>query len=155
MRFGLSILLLLIFLDMRSQSNRWRRITPLQSTCEDVKEILKVDKCKFPISEYTLPDFKVMVTFENETCDTEPRAWRVRKGTVTSLAVSPRHEMLPSELDLDLSKYRKRDDGDIVGVEHYDNEDDGISVELYRGYVLNLFLHPRKSEAALRCQPMK
>lgn len=155
MRFGLSILLLLIFMGMRSQTNSWRGITPLQSTCEDVKEILKVGNCKVPISEYTLPEFRVMVTFENETCDTEPRAWRVRKGTVTSLAISPRHEMLPSEFGLDLSKYRKRVGSDVVGVEHYDNEDDGISVELYRRYVLNLFLHPRKSEGALRCKPLK
>ena len=80
MRFGLPVFLILMFMTMRSQSNCWRGITPLQSTCEDVKKVLKVDRCTVPISEYTLPDFRVMVKFENESCDSEPRAWRVPRG---------------------------------------------------------------------------
>lgn len=155
MKVGVLAFFLLMFVTIQSQSNCWRGITPLRSTCEDVKKILKVDNCTLPISEYTLSDFRVMVEFENETCDRESRAWRVPKGTVTSLAISPRKEMRPSEFDLDLSKYRKREGEHIVGMEHYDNEEKGVSVELYRGFVQNLFLHPRKSDEALRCKPLK
>jgi hypothetical protein len=155
MRLGFLALLFLMLVTMRSQSNCWRGITPLRSTCEEVKKILKVDTCTLPISEYTVPDFRVMVEFQNETCDSEPRAWRVPKGTVTAITISPRNEMRPSEFGLDLSKYKKREDGEIVGVEHYDSEEEGVTVDLYRGFVQNLFLYPRKSEATLRCKPLK
>ena len=76
------------------------------------------------------------------------------EGLVTALTVSPRNDMRPSEVGLDLSKYKKREGGDIVGVEHYDSEE-GVTVDLYRGFVQHLFLYPRKSEAALRCSPLK
>jgi hypothetical protein len=155
MRIGVLTFLCLSFLMMRSQSNCWRGITPLQSTCEDVKKILKVDTCTLPISQYTLPDFRVMVEFENETCDRESRAWRVPKGTVTAITVSPRNEMRPSEFGLDLSKYKKREDGEIVGLEHYDSQGEGVTVDVYRGFVQNLFLYPRKSDDAVRCKPLK
>lgn len=155
MKLGLPALLLLMLVTMRSQSNCWRGITPLHSTCEDVKKILKVDTCRLPISEYTLPDFRVMVEFENETCVSAPRAWRVPKGTVLALTLSPRNEMRPSEFGLDLSRYKKREDGEIVGVEHYDSDEEGVTVDLYRGFVQNLFLYPRKSDDTLRCKPLK
>lgn len=96
-----------------------------------------------------------MVEFEHETCDTEPRAWHVGRGTVTALTISPRNEMRPSELGLDLSKFKKREGGDVVGLEHYDSQEEGVTVDLYRGFVHNLFLYPRKIEAAVRCKPLK
>jgi hypothetical protein len=155
MRFVVTAFMLLMFITMRSQSNCWRGLTPLQSTCEDVKKVLKVDKCTLPISQYNLPDFRVMVEFENETCDSEPRAWHVPKGTVTALTISPRHELRPSEFGIDLSKYKKREAGEIVELEHYDSEEEGVTVDLYRGFVQNLFLYPRKSESQLRCKPLR
>ena len=45
------------------------------------------------------------------------------------------------------------EDGEIVGVEHYTSEEEGITVDLYRGFVQNLFLYPRKSDEKLRCKP--
>ena len=155
MRLGLPAFLLLMLVTMRSQTNCWRGITPLRSTCGNVKKILKVDTCRFPISEYTLPDFRVMVEFENETCASAPPAWRVPKGTVLAITLSPRNEMRPSEFGLDLSKYKKREDGEIVGLEHYDSSEEGVTVDLYRGFVQNLFLYPRKSDDRLRCKPLK
>lgn len=155
MKVAVLALLLLMFMTMRSQFNCWRGIIPLQSTCEDVKKILKVDTCMLPISQYTMPDFRVMVEFQNETCDSEPRAWRVPKGTVTAITISPRNEMRPSDFGLDLSKYKKREDVEIVGVVHYDSEEEGVTVDLYRGFVQNLFLYPRKSDEAIRCKPLK
>lgn len=148
-------LLFVVVVALRSQSNCWRGITPLRSTCEDVKNILKVDTCNLPIAQYTLPDFRVMVEFENETCDSSPRGWRVEKGTVLAVTVSPRTEMRPTELGLDLSKYKKREDGEIVGVEHYSSEEEGVTVDLYRGFVQTFFLYPRKSDETLRCKRAK
>lgn len=94
-----------------------------------------------------------MVEFQNEACDSEPRAWRVPKGTVVAIAITPQTPMRPSEFALDLSKYKKREGEETVGLEHYDSEEEGVTVDLYQGFVQNLFLYPRKSDQRLRCKP--
>jgi hypothetical protein len=155
MRIGILVLFLLMPLTLSQHPSGWRGITPLHSTCDDVKRVLGVERCTCPISRYTLPDFRVMVEFESETCDSEPRAWRVPLGTVTAVTVSPRKEMLPSEFGLDLSKYERREDGEIVGVEHYESRKEGITVNLYHGFVQDLFIYPPAREEKLRCKPLE
>jgi hypothetical protein len=96
-----------------------------------------------------------MVEFESETCDSDLRAWHVPLGTVTAITVSPRKEMLPSEFGLDLSKYERHEDGEIVGVEHYESREKGVTVNLYHGFVQDLFIYPPAREAKLRCKLLK
>ena len=142
-----------LLMTWNDQPNSWRGLTPLHSTCADVKKALGVKSCTAPISVYTLSDFRVMVEFANETCDSEPRAWRVSRGTVTAITISPQKEMLPSEVGLNLSKYQRREDDEIVGVVHYENREEGVTAFLYRGFVQTLYLYPRQSEQRLRCEP--
>lgn len=63
--------------------------------------------------------------------------------------------MTVSQLGLDLSKFKKREGEEIVGLEHYDNDEEGVSVETFQGYVMNLFLSPSKSDESLLCKPAK
>jgi hypothetical protein len=155
MKVLLGLLSVALFISMGGQSKGWHGIVPLHSTCEDVKRELGVESCTCPISRYTLPDYRVMVEFENETCESEPCAWRVPKGTVTAITISPRNEVLPSTFGLDLSKYVRREDGEIVGVEHYESLKEGVTVNLYRGFVQDLLIYPPASEDKLRCKPLK
>jgi hypothetical protein len=154
MRLVSSVLLVLICLTS-NKSNCWRGITPLRSTCEDVKKILQVETCSIPRANYTIPDYRVTITFANDECGNASRAWRVPKGTVLSLVISPEHNMTVSQLGLDLSKFRKREGEEIVGMEQFDNDDEGVSIETFNGYVMNLFLSPRKSDESLLCKPTK
>ena len=155
MRMILLVVLTLQCLATNSQSNCWRGLTPLRSTCDDVKRILNVETCTTPISRYTLPDYRVMVEFANNDCEKFPRAWRVASGTVVAITLSPRMPVIVSQFDLDLSRYKKREDGDVVGISQYDNEEDGVTVETFQGNVLSLFLYPRKSDEPMRCRPAK
>lgn len=125
----------------------------MRSTCEDVKKILQVETCSIPRANYTVPGFRVIVEFGNGDCDKSPRAWRVPKGTVLALVISPEHSMTVSQLGLDLSKFKKRGGEEIVGMEEYDNDEEGVSVETFQGYVMNLFLSPRKGDESLLCKP--
>lgn len=150
MRFVLSVFLLFMCLTS-TQSNSWRGITPLRSTCEDVKKILQVDTCSLPKANYTVPGFRVTIEFGNDDCGKSPRSWRVPKGTVLALIVSPEQTMTVSQLGL--SRFKKREGEEIVGLEQYDNDEEGISVETFQGYVMNLFLSPRKSDESLLCKP--
>lgn len=132
----------------------WRGITPLRSTCEDVKQALKVDKCIFPMSEYKLPEYRVVVFFsENQSCD-DPRDWHVPPGTVIGLTISPTSKMRPSELGIDIAKYQKLGDGDVVGMEHYESLKEGVTIELYYGYVQYLVFYPTSSDEKQRCKPL-
>jgi hypothetical protein len=155
MKIAVSLLLLLPCASAFLQPNSWRGITPAHSTCEDVKKILKVDTCSLPTSEYTIPDYRVSVSFANDECDKSPDAWRVPKGTVLSLVITPQHAMSVSQFGIDISQFKKRPGEEIIGMEQYDNDEEGVSVELFQGYVMNVFLRPRKTDDALRCKPIR
>lgn len=99
-----------LLMTVSNKPSSWRGLVPLHSTCDDVKRELGVESCASPISDYTLPDFRVVVEFKNETCDRTLLGWRVPLGTVTAITLSPRKEMPPSEFGLDLSKYERKED---------------------------------------------
>lgn len=61
--------------------------------------------------------------------------------------------MTPEMFGLDLSKYEKREDGEIVGLDHYMSEEEGVRVDIYGGVIQNLFLSPRKADEGKRCNP--
>lgn len=149
-----SIILLsvLLFTSMVAPHRGWRGIVPLHSTCEDVKKALKVDKCSLPMSEYNLPDFRVVVFFSEDDRCKDARGWRVPRGTVTSLVVSPAKEMCPSELGVNISSYKKLPDRDVVGMEGYDNDKEGITVNLFNGFVQDIIFYPPTAEESLRCK---
>lgn len=152
MKFVLSASVLLMFVTTSPQTNSWRGITPVHSTCEDVKKILKVDTCSLPISEYTIPDYRVKITFANDACTDSAESWRVPKGTVLSVVVSPLHAMTISQFGIDLAGFKKRAGEEIIGMEHYDFDEQGVSIELFKGYVLNVSFGPRDSDDGSRCK---
>jgi hypothetical protein len=96
---------------------------------------------------------RVMIGFATNDCATEPKAWRVPKETVVSIILSPQIPMIPSQFGLDISQYDQREDGEIVGIDHYTNEEEGVTVDMYAGVIQNLYLYPRKADEAMRCQP--
>ncbi len=148
-------LLFLVVAATTVSAKEWQGITPLHSTCEDVKQKLKVDKCTFPISEYDIPDFRVVIFFsQNQSCSNS-QTWHVPHGTVTGLIILPTKEILPSTLGIDLSKYKKLEDGDIVGVERFENLDEGATVSLFNGFVHEVLLYPSSRDDKLRCKLRK
>lgn len=153
MRFALPTVLLWLLTMPFNQSNCWRGLTPLRSTCDDVKKVLSIVECSMPITNYTSPELEVMISFAAGDCDKAPKGWRVSKDTVTSIILSPRIPMTPEMFGLDLSKYEKREDGEIVGLDHYMSEEEGVRVDIYGGVIQNLFLSPRKADEGKRCKP--
>jgi len=152
MRSALLLIIPLMNLSVVNQpANSWRGLVPLHSSCEDVKRILKVQKCESPPFEYSLPGYRVMIEFENESCAHNSRAWRVPLETVTGMILSPKSATRPSELSLDLSVYEKHCDDEIEGLVHYERRQDGISFDLFNGFIQTIFLYPRRDEEKMRC----
>ena len=153
MRFALPTVLLWLFTVPLSQSNCWRGLTPLRSTCDDVKKVLSIETCSMPITNYDRPEMQVMISFATGDCNKAPQGWRVSKGTVTAIILSPQIPMTPEMFGLDLSKYKKREDGEIVGLDHYTSVEEGVAVDMYSGVVQRLSLYPRKADDGMRCKP--
>lgn len=145
-------LLFLVLIPNISSAKDWSGLSPLHSKCEDVRRALKVDKCVYPMSEYDLLDFRVTVFFSPEQCCADPNGWRVPPKTVTGFLVSPKKEMLPSELGIDLSKYRKFGESDVVGMVSYENLDEGANLDLFGDYVQFASFFPQASDEKLRCK---
>ena len=152
MKFVLTIMALWLFAMPQRPANSWHGLTPLRSTCDDVKKLLNIESCSMPLTNYELPEVHVMIQFAKGDCDKAPDGWRVSRDTVVALTISPQLPMRPAEFGLDLSKYRKRDDGEIVGLAHYSSEEEGVTVDVYAGVVQNLFLYPRKADDVRRCK---
>jgi hypothetical protein len=73
--------------------------------------------------------------------------------TKSPIILSPQIPMTPEIFGLDLSKYKKREDGEIVGLDHYTSVDEDVAVDMYRGVIQRLSLYPRKADNEMRCKP--
>jgi hypothetical protein len=61
--------------------------------------------------------------------------------------------MLPSELGIDVAKYKSLGSGDLVGTEGYVSPEDGVEVHLFKGFIEYVLFYPPSNEENLRCQP--
>lgn len=114
-------------------AKEWRGIVPLKSTRADVERLLgPVADNDMP--KYYLPDEIVYVQFSKQPCDEKStyERWNVAPGTVISVRVVPKKELLVTNLHLELSKYKKvQGDHDVPTNFYYVSEDEGFSVEVY------------------------
>jgi|GEM_PF-6558537 len=78
MRFGLLTVLLSFMITPSGQSNCWRGITPLRSTCEDIKNSLNINTCSMPLTRYSVPELRVMIGFA-QGCDEAPQGGEFQK----------------------------------------------------------------------------
>ena len=134
-KMNLLLLILLVFFCggyVRGQG--FKGIIPLESTCEDVKRILKIEKCTFPLSVYYLKDFTVSIHYTKETSSEEDKwCFKVPAGTVDSITVSYNKKFSIKEFEYEL-KYKEKliDDIDITV---YENVEKGINVTSNNGFV--------------------
>src|SRR4051794_19030737 len=99
--------LFICVLPVTDQSTGWRGVSPLHSSCEDVKRVLGVQTCTYPASKYEFEKYYVKVSFSTgETCLKDPLAWKVPKGTVLSVTVSPKVQMSLSDFGLQLGDFK-------------------------------------------------
>jgi len=108
-------------------SQGFKGIIPLQSTCEDVKRVLRVSECKYPKSDYVLPEMEVGINFAVEKpSKSTRRCWRVTPRTVISVSVRLRKPIPLSKFEYPLEYLvgPLEDDGTF----YYTNKEKGINV---------------------------
>src|SRR5688572_15229703 len=123
----------LIFTNIAS-SQGFRGIVPLESTCEDVKRILGVEKCGPSQSIYFLKEHWITVNFTSkDDCKKRKLCFRVPPGRVTSLNVSY-HKRIPiAEFEYEL----KRGEGPFgdIGTIAYENKEKGVAAMTLNGLI--------------------
>ena len=127
----------------------WRGIVPLRSSCSDVKRILGITSCR--TGSYDVSDAIVNIVLSDGSCAT---GWRVDNGSVLSIDVHMKSPLKYDDLHLDETKYKKTVDTHLRYVTYYDNEDEGVSIAVFRdGTVASLSYGPTLRDKALQCPP--
>lgn len=136
-----------------AQASEWRGIRPLYSKRPDVERLL--GKADDPSKEHSLV-YKtekevVIVDYAGGLSCKAGAVWRVPRGTVVSITVSPRTPLPLSELHIDKDRYTKTFDLKLTDVARYTDEEDGVRIVVYQGQVDYIDYFPGKKDEHLRC----
>lgn len=139
-----------------AEAKGWRGIVPLHSTRADVERLLGP-----PTEQHT--EYSVVYRTENETliinyaqglpCGIGEKygQWRVPRGTVESIFITPNMGSTLSQLKGDESKYNKRSGGDRPEDIYYTNDEEGETLRVFQDQVMEITYSPAASDAHLRC----
>lgn len=138
-----------------SHGKEWRGIVPLHSTRADVEQLLGLpaEPDKGLMSVYKLEREVVIVEYAaGPPCGSDGfHIWQVPRGTVLSIRVASKAQLLFSDLHLDESKYKVTDGGHVPGYSYYTNEIEGIQYEVTQGLVMSTTYFPAAKDSHLRC----
>jgi len=126
----------------------WRGIVPLHSTKADVIKLLGEPNLKVD-GGYNLPDVTVNFIYSTQPCEL---GWNVPVGTVLRILVSLKKDRPKlSELDIDLTKYKKKVHGELPDITDYINDEEGILLEVQQGEVRLIWYDPAAKDNHLKC----
>lgn len=128
-------------------SQGWRGIVPLHSSCQDAQRALGITECED--KSYELEDATVSMTFSDGTCSA---GWKVMAGTVLSLDVRPKPALRLADLRIDERKYRKVADQHDPNIVYYKNDHEGLTIVVQsNGMVAFLSYGPSLKDEYLSC----
>jgi hypothetical protein len=115
-----------------------------------------VEPCRINVCYYETKGDHVSVKYSTEPCgNDESGNYVVPPGTVLSIDVTPKTRPLLSNLHLDVSKYEKYEDPEILGLVHYKSANEGLYLEVDLGLVQDMTYFAMKKDDYLRCPPRK
>ena len=125
----MSVVISILLLITGIQAQEWRKIQPLESTCKDVIELLRVDACRSPVTTYKFPNLWININVSDDSDDSgRPN------GTITRVMVTfvkaLRIEAFRADLeylDTDISEFDVLPDDDLPDSRIFVNTKRGIS----------------------------
>lgn len=142
-KFRLNFLLLILVPFSCSEyisAQGFKGIIPLESTCEDVKRTLNVEKCTFPFSIYYLKDFTISLHFEKKPSESDKWCYKVPVGTITSFTVSYNKRLPIKDFEYEL-KFAEKLENDI-GTIIYENSEKGVAVYVQNEVITDAMFGP-------------
>jgi hypothetical protein len=132
-------------------SQDWSRLRPLHSTCDDIKQVLKVATCKPSDNTYDLREERVRITFSNARCDNAwEKLWNVPPGTVLSVERSLKKPIPLKDFHIDENKYEKAFT-DFTDETILSSKDEGIEFSVINGKVKRITYTPTPKDDHLLC----
>jgi hypothetical protein len=138
------------------QARGWRGLVPLRSTRADVEQLLGQPAER--ISKYSVfyrgASETVIITYaKGLSCGKGEKysQWRVPRDTVESILVTPTTPLPLSELAIDQRNYEKRSGGHRPEDVYYINDQEGESIRVFLGKVMEISLYPGRIDAHLSC----
>ena len=158
---GVKLLILttvgILLFSSGEHAQEWRAVKPIESTCKDVERLLGIKACGKSEVAYKLPTGgTVYIGFAKVACeDVWPGRYNVSPGTVTSVQAHLGNAgLFLSDLNLDESKLRKGDAGDMLGVIVYESKELGVKLEVSEErQVISATYFPSTKYDHLRCPP--
>jgi len=143
-KIQINTILTIIFLAFcfynKVSAQEWKQIVPLKTRCEDLKKILGVEECKFPVSNYESESFKININFLSKG-----DKWNVSNDTVISAMIILKKAVKLKDFETDLKDYKVTPISDYLGLLYRDDKR-GIEFETQKNkdeeYVMNIILFP-------------
>src|SRR5882724_7015632 len=143
----LSSIVFLVVASSLAQSQGWRGLVPLHSSCQDVQRTFQTTGCENVSLD--LKEATVSIGFSDGTCDS---GWKVPIGTVLSIDFRPKATLKLVDLRVDEAKYKKFVDKEDPSLTHYRNYHDGDNITvLPDGTVSFISYGPSGKDEYLRC----
>lgn len=128
----------------------WNGIQPLKSRRVDVEGILGkcLDKGSTSGCKYTLDDKNILIEYSAGTaCTTTGPIWNVPSETVLRITIHQTNGgILLKNLPYDLKAFRREEDPELPGLEHYTKDNEGLSLAVESGFVLSWYFDPQLSD---------
>lgn len=143
------------------QTNVWNGIVPLKSTKEDVEKILgkpTLDSIAQAAAEYRTKDGKVFVLYSTGPCKVKPsNGWKIPKQTVISISFYPVDRPQFTDLQIDMQKFERHSDPEILHLIDYTNKTEGINLTIDEsdGSVTRFSYFPESKYDYLKCKATK
>jgi hypothetical protein len=148
------LLALLLAASLHVHAKEWRGIVPLHSTRADVEHILGrpfMDHGDTVVYQYETE--KASIEYSKGPCSVELSPWNVPRDTVISIWVTPK-QLYFSDLKLDLTKYKKKQDDELSYIFNYVDENEGLSYQVNErisGSVTVIKYFPAARDEKLKC----
>jgi hypothetical protein len=112
-----------------TQAQGWRGIVPLHSTRTDVERLIGLPSDSNKVmAYYYLENETVAIQYITGGCE-KGYEWNVPLETVLTVAVHPKIKPKLSELQIDLTKFKREVNPHIADIVFYVNKEDGIGIE--------------------------
>jgi hypothetical protein len=111
-------------------ADQYLRIKPSISTKADVETILGIADTTAKMATYITGDESVWVFYSSGACgEKNGGPWNLPEWTVTEVSYSMRDKIVPLSLVINqLSKFKRRREGDVLTFVKYYDDESGISV---------------------------
>lgn len=135
-------------------AKEWRGITPLRSTRANVERLFgRSADGRGSWAVYQTEEEGISILFASgPPCGSNAEnEWRVPKGTVISISISPKTIILLSKLNIDESKYQKLKDPHQLNRIEYWNKEEGESISVVDDEVSSFTYFAAAKDSVLHC----